>query len=170
MHCAFSERRILLATAWSCLSEATENTQVSVVSELQLREGWRGSDHCEVWFLNIAVLSAAWLSCIHLCPAWGYQPFFSALITVWSVTISCVESSRLQYYPGIPGKFNNFASYARRDLWPYSRLPLSRLVWKYFGCCVTLWIVLSALKQGCFFWKQSFSYFECLLQWELSRV
>lgn len=48
MHCAFSERRILLATAWSCLSEATENTQVSVVSELQLREGWRGSDHCEV--------------------------------------------------------------------------------------------------------------------------
>ena len=28
--------------------EPTENIQISVVSELQLGDGWRGSDHCKV--------------------------------------------------------------------------------------------------------------------------
>lgn len=35
----FFESIMLPTTAWPCLSEATENIQVSVVSELQLGEG-----------------------------------------------------------------------------------------------------------------------------------
>lgn len=71
------------------------------------------------WSLSHLTLSIAawslWLPCIHLRSAWAYQPFFSALITVWSVTISFLESSYPQYCPGIPGKFSNTASSAMRD-------------------------------------------------------
>lgn len=116
------------------------------------------------WSLSHLTLSIAawspWLPCIHLCPAWAYQPFFSPVITVWSVTIFFVESSHP--HNAIQESQANSAALLpvpeETRAVAISRLPLRRLVWKCFSCCVTLWIVLSALKQGCFSWKQSFTY------------
>lgn len=98
---------MLPSTAGPCLSKATENAQVSAVGRGV--EGKWSLSH-----LSIATWSS-WLPCICFCLAWAYRPFFSTLITVWSATISFVESFHPQCCPWIPGKFSNTASSARRD-------------------------------------------------------
>lgn len=84
-----------------------------------IKGGWKKNDlllplevHCAC-FESIILVATAW-SCLSLLPCLGFSAF-SAPITVWSVTVSCVESSHVHQRPGIPGKFHNIASDARRD-------------------------------------------------------